>query len=73
MRGVLGQPVLPTEVRPDSVVSAQRFVRRSEMPLELKKQWDVDALPAYQALFGITKQNIPNGLRGGWPHPFTLG
>lgn len=60
----LGRPVLPTEVRPASVTSAQRFVRRSEMPLELKKQWDVDALPAYQALFGVTKQNIPNGLRG---------
>jgi len=34
------------------------------MPLELKKQWDIEALALYQAAFGWSKQNIPIALRG---------
>jgi ATP-dependent DNA helicase RecQ len=34
------------------------------MPLELKKQWDIDALAHYQASFGWRGRNIPASLRG---------
>ncbi|MGC4012677.1 MAG: RecQ family ATP-dependent DNA helicase [Pseudomonas sp.] len=60
----LGRPVLPTEVARATHVEAQKFVRRSEMPLELKRQWDLDALARYRAEFGWTRQNIPAPLRG---------
>lgn len=60
----LGQPVLPTVVQRATLIEAQRFVRHSEMLLELKKQWDMDALPNYRAAFGWAKQNIPQHLRG---------
>ena len=60
----LGQPVLPTVVQRATLIKAQRFVRHSEMLLELKKQWDMDALPNYRAAFGWAKQNIPQHLRG---------
>jgi ATP-dependent DNA helicase RecQ len=60
----LKRSVLPVDVRRDTHIAAQRFVRHSEMPLELKKQWDIDALPIYQATFGWSKQNIPQLLRG---------
>lgn len=60
----LGHPVLPTVVQRATLIEAQRFVRHSEMPLELKKQWDMDALPNYRAAFGWAKQNIPQHLRG---------
>ncbi|MDP2096958.1 MAG: RecQ family ATP-dependent DNA helicase [Hydrogenophaga sp.] len=61
----LGRPVLPVELERKTQIEAQRFVRHSEMPLELKKQWDLDALAQYQAAFGWSKQNIPQTLRGG--------
>ena len=32
--------------------------------LELKKQWDLEALGSYQAAFGWSRQNIPQPLRG---------
>jgi ATP-dependent DNA helicase RecQ len=60
----LGHPVLPKDVQRATLIEAQRFVRHSEMLLELKKQWDMDALPNYRAAFGWTKQNIPQHLRG---------
>nr|WP_315494216.1 RecQ family ATP-dependent DNA helicase [uncultured Rhodoferax sp.] len=60
----LGRPVLPVELQRSTLVEAQRFVRHSEMPLELKKQWDLEALTQYQAAFGWSKQNIPLTLRG---------
>ncbi len=60
----LGHPVLPTDVQRATLIEAQRFVRHSEMLLELKKQWDMDALPNYRAAFGWAKQNIPQHLRG---------
>lgn len=60
----LGRPVLSAEPRRATLIAAHRFVRHSEMPLELKKQWDIEALPDYQAQFGWSKQNIPLVLRG---------
>ncbi len=60
----LGRPVLPLELQRSTHIAAQRFVRHSEMPLELKKQWDSEALVQYRAAFGWSKQNIPQGLRG---------
>lgn len=60
----LGNAVLPTAVEPVTLIAAQRFVKHSEMPLELKKQWDITALTTYQAQFGWSKQNIPLPLRG---------
>jgi ATP-dependent DNA helicase RecQ len=60
----LGRPVLPMELQRSTLIEAQRFVRHSEMPLELKKQWDLDALTQYQAVFSWSKQNIPLALRG---------
>ncbi len=64
----LGEPVLEVEIQRQTLIQAQRFVRHSEMPLELKKQWDLEALPSYQAAFGWTKQNIPQWLRGEGGH-----
>ena len=60
----LGRPVVPEEIQRATQIAAQRFVRHSEMPLELKKQWDIEALARYQAQFGWSKQNIPLALRG---------
>ena len=60
----LGRPVVPEAIRRATHIAAQRFVRHSEMPLELKKQWDIEALAQYQAQFGWSKQNIPLALRG---------
>jgi ATP-dependent DNA helicase RecQ len=50
-----GEPVVSTAISAERLLRAQRFVRQSEMPLELKKQWDLSALPAYVAEFGWTK------------------
>jgi len=60
----LGRPVLPVALQRSTHIEAQRFMRHSEMPLELKKQWDIEALTQYQAAFGWSKQNIPLALRG---------
>lgn len=60
----LGNPVLPVEIERATKIAAQRFVRHSEMPLELKKQWDLEALPDYGAAYGWSRQNIPSALRG---------
>ena len=60
----LGRPVLPVEIDRALLIEAQRFTRHSEMPLELKKQWDIDALPHYAGDHGWSKQNIAQGLRG---------
>lgn len=60
----LGNPVLPVEIERARKIAAQRFVRHSEMPLELKKQWDLEALPDYQAAYGWSRQTIPAALRG---------
>ena len=59
-----GRAVLPVDLQRSTHIRAQQFVRHSEMPLELKKQWDLDALAQYQAAFGWSKQNIPQTLRG---------
>lgn len=60
----LGRPILSVDVNRQTLVAAQQFVRHSEMPLELKKQWDLGALPAYVAAFGWNRANIPQALRG---------
>ncbi|MBP8182846.1 MAG: RecQ family ATP-dependent DNA helicase [Rhodoferax sp.] len=60
----LGHPVVSTLIEPALQIAAQRFVKHSEMPLELKKQWDISALVQYQAEYGWDKQNIPRNLRG---------
>ena len=60
----LGRPVLPMEIERATLIEALRFVKRSEMPLELKKQWDIEALPQYRADHGWSKQTIPAALRG---------
>ena len=60
----LGRPVLPLEVQRSTQIAARRFVRHSEMPLELNKQWDLNAFVQYRAQFGWTAHNIPTALRG---------
>lgn len=60
----LGRPLLPVELQRHTHIEAQRFVRHSEMRLELKKQWNIDALAQYKAAFGWNRQNIPAALRG---------
>jgi ATP-dependent DNA helicase RecQ len=60
----LGHAVLSFAIQPATLIAAQRFVKHSEMPLELKKQWDISALAEYQAQFGWNRQNIPLNLRG---------
>ena len=60
----LGRAVLPLELQRNTHINAQRFVRHSEMPLELKRQWDIEALALYQTAFGWRGLNIPAQLRG---------
>ena len=60
----LGKPVISDEVSRETLIAAQRYVRHSEMPLELKKQWDLSALVQYQAAYGWRGLNIPLPLRG---------
>ncbi len=60
----LGHPVLAATVERQTLIAAQQFIRHSEMPLELKKQWDLGALATYVATFGWNKANIPLELRG---------
>jgi ATP-dependent DNA helicase RecQ len=60
----IGHPVLPVELQRSTHIEAQRFVRHSEMPLALKKQWDIDDLAQYHASFGWGGYNIPGPLRG---------
>lgn len=60
----LGKEILPSAVDPQTLVAAQKFIRHSEMPLDLNKQWDISALPQYQRQFGWKNQNIPTQVRG---------
>lgn len=60
----LQKPVLSIETAPSTLIAARRFVRQSEMPLQLKKQWDLNALGHYGGQFGWRGQNIPPELRG---------
>lgn len=60
----LGRPLLPLELQRTTHIEAIKFVRHSEMPLVLKKQWDLHALPKYRTVFGWSRQNIPTELRG---------
>lgn len=59
-----GAPVVSPVISDERLIQAQRFVRQSEMVLDLKKQWDISALPAYSGKFSWTKANIPLNLRG---------
>lgn len=58
-----GQPVVSIAISDERLIKAQRFVRQSEMLLELKRQWDVSALSTYAAQFSWKKANIPLNLR----------
>jgi ATP-dependent DNA helicase RecQ len=60
----LGRPVVPLEITRQTLIEARKFVRQSEMSLELNKQWDIKALPQYRVQFGCNAQNIPTELRG---------
>jgi ATP-dependent DNA helicase RecQ len=60
----LGRPVVPTAVKESTLTAAQRFTRRSEMPLELKKQWDLNAFASYRATYKWAGTTIPTDLRG---------
>lgn len=60
----LGRNVISEDVDRGTLIAAQRYVRHSEMRLDLKKQWDIDALSQYQAQHGWSKLNIPLPLRG---------
>jgi len=54
-----GRALVSDQVRPQTLQEAQRFLRRSEMPLEPKKQWPAGAFPRY----GWRGANIPDELR----------
>ncbi len=56
--------MLPLDAKPTTLIAARRFVRHSEMPLQLKKQWDITALGKYARHFGWAGLNIPHHLRG---------
>lgn len=60
----LGRPIVPVSAQRKTLIAAQQFVRHSEMPLELKKQWDLSALAQYVTAFGWNRANIPQSLRG---------
>lgn len=60
----LGEPVVSTVISDASLIKAQRFVRQSEMELELAKEWDLSAMPSYAAQFSWSKARIPLNLRG---------
>jgi ATP-dependent DNA helicase RecQ len=60
----LGRPVLPVETERTTLIAARRFNRHSEMPLELKKQWELAALGQYAGQYGWRGLNIPQHLRG---------
>ncbi len=60
----LQRSVLRIETEPSTLIAARRFVRQSEMPLHLKKQWDLSALGQYSGQLGWRGLNIPLELRG---------
>lgn len=60
----LQQPVLAVETDRSTFIDARRFTRHSEMPLQLKKQWELSALKQYTSAFGWRGLNIPPNLRG---------
>lgn len=59
----LGRPVVPTTISSEKLITAQRYVRQSEMILEANKQWDISALPIYAKRYSWNKLNIPLNLR----------
>ena len=60
----LKRPVVSTSISEETLIQAQRFVRQSEMLLELRKQWDLSALSNYAARYSWRKINIPLDFRG---------
>ncbi len=54
----VGRPLISADVSPDTLQAAQRFLRRSEMVLEPKKQWPARAFPGY----GWQRTRIPDEL-----------
>lgn len=60
----LQQPVLSVERERSTLIEARRFIRHSEMSLQLKKQWELSALGDYAGQFRWRGLNIPHNLRG---------
>jgi len=60
----LGESVISEDVSRKTLIAAQRFVKHSEMRLDLKKQWDISALAQYRAMYGWGHLNIALPLRG---------
>lgn len=60
----VGQTLIPVDIKRTTQIEAQKFVRRSDMPLELKKEWDVDSMPIYAKEYGWDRARIPKALRG---------
>jgi ATP-dependent DNA helicase RecQ len=60
----LQQPVLSVEQGRSTLIEARRFIRHSEMSLQLKKQWELSALGHYSGQFRWRGLNIPHNLRG---------
>ena len=56
--GCLGRPIVPPTISGATVIEANRFLRRSEVPLESRRQVAVDAFPEY----GF-RGNLPATLR----------
>lgn len=60
----LQRSVLPIATERTTLITARRFVRQSDMPLQLKKQWELAALEQYARQLGWSGLNIPHHLRG---------
>lgn len=53
----LGQPLIPVTYSTELVNSAIKYLRRSDQPIQPRKQWIKDALPIYQ-FSGNIKENL---------------
>jgi len=60
----IGHTVLPLDMKEATLVSAQKFIEHSEMPLKLNLEWDTAAIAKYGVQFGWNKPKIPLTLRG---------
>jgi ATP-dependent DNA helicase RecQ len=60
----VGRPALSAEIDRSLLVAARRFVRQSELPLELRKQVITEALPIYCAAWKLDRATLPPALKG---------